>query len=170
MNRCYRTPIHPSPYALFDPPPRPLSPLLENSNMPFFPFSYFLFPPRSPPSLCALLTPGLCSWVLMQRKVLRSHPRRFPYRRCCRLGPRRTRRCRRCLRGRSCGILGLGFFFWGFLRGLGVWDWGGEGSPGGETYVSVSLILALSGSSPYAFRLRASSALYLRITSPFSSW
>merc|ERR1712093_186595 len=37
-------------------------------------------------------------------------------------------------------------------------------------YVSVSLIFALSGSSPYAFRERASSALYLRITSPFSSW
>ncbi|KAH0294617.1 hypothetical protein KCU62_g217, partial [Aureobasidium sp. EXF-3399] len=36
-------------------------------------------------------------------------------------------------------------------------------------YVSVSLILADSGSSPYAFKLRASSALYLRMTSPFSS-
>merc|ERR1712093_432670 len=33
--------------------------------------------------------------------------------------------------------------------------------------VSFSLIFALSGSSPYAFRERASSALYLRITSPF---
>ena len=37
-------------------------------------------------------------------------------------------------------------------------------------YVSVSLILALSGNSPYAFKLLASSALYLSMTSPFSSW
>lgn len=39
-----------------------------------------------------------------------------------------------------------------------------------STYVSVSLIFAVSGSSPYAFRLLASSALYLSMTSPFSSW
>lgn len=39
-----------------------------------------------------------------------------------------------------------------------------------STYVSVSLILACSGNSPYAFKLLASSALYLRMTSPFSSW
>ena len=37
------------------------------------------------------------------------------------------------------------------------------------TYVSVSLIFAVSGSSPYAFKLLASSALYFNITSPFSS-
>lgn len=40
----------------------------------------------------------------------------------------------------------------------------------GSTYVSVSLIFAVSGNSPYAFRLLASSALYFNMTSPFSSW
>lgn len=43
-------------------------------------------------------------------------------------------------------------------------------SPSSLGYVSVSLILADSGSSPYDLRARASSALYLRMTSPLSSW
>ena len=40
-------------------------------------------------------------------------------------------------------------------------------SPGKATF---SLIFAYSGNSPYDLRLRASSGLYLRITSAFASW
>ena len=40
-------------------------------------------------------------------------------------------------------------------------------SPG---YVSVSLILAVSGNSPYAFKFLASSAVYFKMTSPLASW
>lgn len=38
-----------------------------------------------------------------------------------------------------------------------------------SSFISVSLTRIFSGSSPYCFKLRASSAIYLRITSPFAS-
>lgn len=117
---------------------------------------------------------------------IRSHRRQYPCHRCCRLGLRRTQHCHPHLRDRICErTVSISHPIFAASRCQNLRNdisssmhknqtvgpsHRNKIKRARKTYVSVSLIFALSGNSPYAFKLLASSALYFNMTSPFSSW